>query len=204
MIAHLRGQLIEALPNQLVVDVHGVGYHCLIPLSTYDKLATATGEIKVLTHLHVTERDHTLFGFATSDERDLFRLLINRVSGIGPKLALAVLSGMAVPDFKDNVIRNDVAALSRISGVGKKTAERIVLELKDKVGIVDTWQAARGGGSLAPDPAQVAQTDAVLALISLGYKQSEAQKTVQDLVKKSADPARLTADVLIRDALRAF
>lgn len=200
MIAHLRGHLIEALPNQLIVDVHGVGYQCHVPLSTYDKLAGATGEVKVLTHVHITERDHTLFGFATGEERDLFRLLINRVSGIGPKMALAVLSGMSVSDFKDSVIRNDLAALSRISGVGKKTAERIVLELKDKVGIVDTWQAASTRG-LAPDATQTAQTDAILALIALGFKQNEAQKTVQDLVKKAGGEG-ITADRLIRDALR--
>ncbi|HSJ03935.1 MAG: Holliday junction branch migration protein RuvA [Verrucomicrobium sp.] len=206
MIAHLRGHLVEALPNQLIVDVNGVGYQCLVPLSTYDKLAGSQGEVRVLTHLNITERDHTLFGFATHEERDLFRLLINRVSGIGPKMALAVLSGMAVSDFKDNVIRNDIAALSRISGVGKKTAERIVLELKDKVGIVDTWQAAKStSGSLAPDPTQAAQTDAVLALIALGYKQADAQKTVQDLVKKAGgDPGKVTADKLIREALRSF
>ena len=202
MISHLRGQIVESLPNQLVVEVQGVGYKCLVPLSTYDKLAGITGEVKILTHLHVTERDHTLFGFATGEERDLFRLLMDRVSGIGPKLALAVLSGTSVADFKDNVIRGDVAALSRISGVGRKTAERIVLELKDKVGIVDTWQAAKGGAA-ANDPSAAAQTDAVLALIALGYKQNEAQKVVGDLVKKSAGE-KITADRLIRDALRGL
>lgn len=205
MIAFVRGPIVEALPNQITLDVHGVGYHCFVPLSTYDKVAGSSGEVKLLTHLHITDRDHTLFGFATKDERDLFRLLMDRVSGIGPKLALAVLSGMPVNDFKDNVIRGDVAALGKISGVGKKTAERIVLELKDKVGITTTWQAAKGDGSLISDPAQLAQTDAVLALISLGFKQAEAQKTVQDLVKKAgADATKLTADVLIRDALRAM
>ncbi|MCE9519280.1 MAG: Holliday junction branch migration protein RuvA [Verrucomicrobia bacterium] len=200
MISYLRGQLVESLPNQLIVDVHGVGYKCLVPLSTYDKLAGNPGEVTLLTHLHITERDHTLFGFATNEERDLFKLLMDRVSGIGPKLALAVLSGTSVSDFKDNVIRGDVAALSRISGVGKKTAERIVLELKDKVGIVDTWQAAKGGAG-ANDPSVAAQTDAMLALIALGYKQSEAQKVVGDLVKKSGAET-ITADRLIRDALR--
>lgn len=207
MISHLRGQLVESLPNQFIVECHGVGYACLIPLSTYDKLAGTTGEVRLLTHLNVTEREHTLYGFATKEERDLFRLLIDRVSGIGPKMALSVLSGMSVPDFKDNVIRGDIAALSRISGVGKKTAERIVLELKDKVGIVDTWQAAAKGtaGSLAPDPNQAAQTDAILALIALGYKQAEAQKTVQDLVKKAGkEGAEVTADRLIREALRGI
>jgi len=204
MIAYVRGPIVEALPNQITVDVQGVGYKCLVPLSTYDKLAGSTGEIKLLTHLHITERDHTLFGFATDEERNLFKLLMDRVSGIGPKLALAVLSGTSVADFKDNVIRGDIAALSRISGVGKKTAERIVLELKDKVGIVETWQAAKGGAG-AHDPAQAAQTDAVLALIALGYKQNEALKTVQDLVKKAGpDGGKMSADQLIRDALRSL
>ncbi len=205
MISFLRGQLVEALPNQLVIDCHGVGYRCYVPLTTYDKLAGTMGEVKILTHYHVTEQNHTLYGFATSEERDLFKLLIDRVSGIGPKMALAVLSGMPVPQFKDNVIRNDIAALSKISGVGKKTAERIVLELKDKVGIVSTWQAAQSTTSLVPDPTQTIQTDAVLALIALGFKQTDAQKTVQDLVKKAgADAANITVDKLIRDALRGM
>jgi holliday junction DNA helicase RuvA len=199
MIAYVRGPIVEALPNQITVDVHGVGYKCLVPLSTYDKLAGSTGEVKLLTHLHVTERDHSLFGFATGEERDLFKLLMDRVSGIGPKLALAVLSGMSVSDFKDNVIRGDVTALSRISGVGKKTAERIVLELKDKVGIVDTWQAAKGGAA-AGDPTAAAQTDAVLALIALGFKQSEALKAVQNAARHA--PGEGSADRLVRDALR--
>ena len=199
MIAYVRGPIVEALPNQMTIDVHGVGYKCLVPLSTYDKLAGSTGEVKLLTHLHITERDHVLFGFATGEERDLFKLLMDRVSGIGPKLALAVLSGSSVNDFKDNVIRSDVAALSRISGVGKKTAERIVLELKDKVGIVDTWQAAKGGAN-ANDPSAVAQTDAVLALIALGFKQGDAHKAVQDAAKRAPDG--ITTDKLIREALR--
>ena len=199
MIAYLRGQLVDALPGQLTIDVHGVGYKCLVPLSTYDKLAGSTGEVRLLTHLHITDHDHTLFGFSSSDERDLFKLLMDRVSGVGPKLALAVLSGMSVTDFKDNVIRSDVAALSRISGVGKKTAERIVLELKDKVGIVDTWQAAKGSAH-ANDPAAAAQTDAVLALIALGFKQADAHKAVQDAAKRSTDGIK--SDKLIREALR--
>ena len=202
MIAHLRGHLVEALPNQLIVDVNGVGYQCLVPLSTYDKLAGSQGEVRVLTHLNITERDHTLFGFATHEERDLFRLLINRVSGIGPKMALAVLSGMAVSDFKDNVIRNDIAALSRISGVGKKTAERIVLELKDKVGVVGAWQEAKATAS--SDPSKTAQNDAVLALIALGFKQSEAQKAVQLQLKQPGLDGPPSVDKLVREALRAL
>ncbi len=204
MIAFVRGKLAESLPNQVTVDVNGVGYHAFIPLSTFDRLPQPGDEVRLLTHYHVTDRDHTLFGFLTSEERDLFRLLIDRVSGIGPKLALAVLSGMPVTDFKDAVIRSDIAALSRMKGVGKKTAERIVLELQDKVGVVETWQAARSAKA-DHDPSRQAQTDAVLALIALGFKQTEAQKAITELVKQPGfDPAVTTPDKLIRDSLRVL
>ncbi len=202
MIAFLRGRLAESLPNQAIVDVNGVGYHVLIPLSTYDKLPQQGAEVKLLTHYHVTDRDHTLYGFITSDERDLFRLLIDRVSGIGPKMGLAVLSGLPVAAFKDAVIREDVAALSRISGVGKKTAERIVLELKDKVGVVGAWQEAKATAS--SDPAKTAQNDAVLALIALGFKQGEAQKAVQLQLKQPGLDGQPSVDKLVREALRAL
>lgn len=201
MIAFLRGRLAESLPNQAIVDVNGVGYHVLIPLSTYDRLPQQGAEVKLLTHYHVTDRDHTLYGFLTGEERDLFRLLIDRVSGIGPKMGLAVLSGLPVAAFKDSVIREDVAALARISGVGKKTAERIVLELKDKVGVVGAWQEAKTTAS--NDPARAVQNDAVLALIALGYKQGEAQKAVQQLLKQPGLEAT-SVDKLVRDALRAL
>jgi len=126
---------------------------------------------------------------------------MDRVSGIGPKMALSVLSGMPVPAFKDAVIRNDTAALARIKGVGKKTAERIVLELKDKVGVVDAWQAARVARG-TQDPKQEAMSDAVLALIALGFKQGEAQKAVNEVVKEPGfDPGK-GADRIIREALR--
>jgi Holliday junction DNA helicase RuvA len=203
MIAFVRGILADSLPNQVTVDVNGVGYQAYIPLSTFDKLPHPGSEVKLLTHYHVTERDHVLYGFLTMDERDLFRLLIDRVSGIGPKLALAVLSGMPVADFKDAVIRSDLAALSRMKGVGKKTAERIVLELQDKVGVVQTWQDSRSAHA-EHDSSRQSQTDAVLGLIALGFKQSEAQKAVTELVKsKGSDPA-LTADRLIRESLRVL
>lgn len=200
MIAFLRGSLVEALPHRVALDVHGVGYSVLVPLTTFDRLPPIGAEVRLLTHYHVTERDHTLFGFMTSEERDLFRLLMDRVSGIGPKMALSVLSGMPVAAFKDAVIQGDVKALARIKGVGGKTAERIVLELKDKVGVVDAWQASRTAKG-AHDPKQEAQTDAVLGLIALGYKQGEATKIVNELSKR---PELDTADKLIREALRSM
>ena len=203
MIAYLKGILAEALPHQATVDVHGVGYLTHIPLTTFDRLPQPGAEVSLLTHYHVTEQDHKLFGFLTEDERDLFRLLMGRVSGVGPKMALSVLSGMPVAAFKDAVIQGDVKALARIKGVGGKTAERIVLELKDKVGVVDAWQASRSAKT-SHDPVREAQSDAVLGLISLGYKQSEAQKAVNEITKQSGfDPAS-SADKIIREALRSM
>src|SRR5262249_30539734 len=129
MITFLDGKLVSALPTQAIVDVTGVGYEVYIPLSSYDKLPAIGQPVRILTHLAVREDAHVLYGFMTPAERDLFRLLVNNVSGIGPKLALAVLSGMSVTSFKAAVVSADVTGISKISGIGKKTAERIVLEL---------------------------------------------------------------------------
>jgi len=179
MITFLEGKLVSALPTQATVDVNGVGYEVFIPLSSYDKLPTVGQPIRILTHLAVREDAHILYGFMTVPERDLFRLLVNNVSGIGPKLALAVLSGMSVSNFKTAVVNSDIAAISKISGLGKKTAERIVLELKDKLGVAAAWQAATA--AYAPTPEQEQANEAVLALIALGYKLVDAHKAVRDL-----------------------
>ena len=198
MITFLAGKLVAALPTQAVVDVGGVGYEVLIPLSSYDRLPAIGQAVQVLTHLHVREDAHLLYGFMTVAERDLFRLLVNNVSGIGPKLALAVLSGMSVGNFKAAVVNGDVASLSKISGLGKKTAERIVLELKDKVGVAAAWEAA--SAAHAPSPQEEQANEAVLALIALGYKQVDAHKTVRDLQEKQ--PEVKTAEELVKLALK--
>jgi Holliday junction DNA helicase RuvA len=179
MITFLDGKLVSALPTQATVDVNGIGYEVFIPLSSYDKLPAVGQSIRILTHLTVREDAHILYGFMTVPERDLFRLLVNNVSGIGPKLALAVLSGMSVTNFKTAVVNSDIAAISKISGLGKKTAERIVLELKDKLGVAAAWEAATAAH--APTPEQEQANEAVLALIALGYKQVDAHKAVRDL-----------------------
>ena len=179
MITFLDGKLVSALPTLATVDVNGVGYEVFIPLSSYDKLPTVGQPIRILTHLAVREDAHILYGFMTVPERDLFRLLVNNVSGIGPKLALAVLSGMSVSNFKTAVVNSDIAAISKISGLGKKTAERIVLELKDKLGVAAAWEAATA--AYAPTPEQEQANEAVLALIALGYKLVDAHKAVRDL-----------------------
>lgn len=197
MITFLEGRLTNALPTQAIVDVNGIGYEVLIPLSSYDKLPVVGQSIRILTHLAVREDAHILYGFMTAAERDLFRLLVNNVSGIGPKLALAVLSGMSVANFKAAVVNSDVAALSKISGVGKKTAERMVLELKDKVGVAAAWEAATAAH--APTPEQEQANEAVLALIALGYKQTDAHKAVHDLQQKNEAKS---AEELVKLALK--
>ena len=198
MITFLQGVLAESLPTQIVVDVGGVGYQVFIPLSSYDRLPKPGAPVRVLTHLQVREDAHVLYGFMTVPERDLFRLLVNNVSGVGPKLALALLSGMPVARFKEAVVGNDIAALSKVSGVGKKTAERVVLELRDKLGVAATWEAASSAN--APGPEEIAVSDAVLALISLGYKQVEAHKAVRQTYQTGGEPPK--AEDLVRMALK--
>ncbi|QJE99295.1 Holliday junction branch migration protein RuvA [Luteolibacter luteus] len=198
MIARLRGKVLEAYPNRLVVDVGGVGYEVHVPLSTFDRIHAAEGvSVDLRTHLNVSPRDmvHTLYGFATEEERDIFLLLIDRVSGVGPSVALAVLNGMPAGRFKACVVGGEIAELSKIKGLGKKTAERIVLELKDKVGVADTWQEV-ASGQIAP-----ATADAELALMALGYKQVEARKAVRKVLDEQ--PAATTEE-LIRGALRSL
>lgn len=202
MIAFIEGTLVEALPTQVTVNVHGVGYQALIPLSSFDRLPDVGCAVRLLTHLHVREDAHTLYGFMSEGERDLFRLLLNHVSGVGPKLALAVLSGMSVDMFKSAVVLSDVAAISRIKGVGKKTAERVVLELKDKVGVAAAWEAASKANAPGVDEARI--TDAVLALISLGYKQVEAHKAVKSALDRMDKPKEAETDLLVREALRSL
>lgn len=198
MITYLAGKLAAALPTQAIVDVNGVGYEVLIPLSSYDRLPAVGQPVHILTHLHVREDAQILYGFMSALERDLFRLLVNHVSGIGPKLALAVLSGMSVGNFKSAVVNNDVASLSKISGLGKKTAERIVLELKDKLGVSAVWEAA--SASHAPTEEESQANEAVLALIALGYKQVDAHKTVRDLQERQ--PEIKSAEELVKMALK--
>ncbi|HEX8898421.1 MAG TPA: Holliday junction branch migration protein RuvA [Chthoniobacterales bacterium] len=198
MITFLNGTLTAALPTQAIVDVRGVGYEVFIPLSSYDKLPAPGQAVQILTHLHVREDAQILYGFMTAAERDLFRLLVNHVSGIGPKLALAVLSGMSVDRFKAAVVNADIASLSKISGLGKKTAERIVLELKDKLGVVAAWEAA--SAEHAPTPEQTQANEAVLALIALGYKQIDAHRTVREIQER--EPSVRSAEELVKNALK--
>jgi Holliday junction DNA helicase RuvA len=198
MITFLHGKLQEALPTQAIVDVNGVGYEVLIPLSSYDRLPSPGQEIKILTHLAVREDAHVLYGFMSHAERELFRMLVNNVSGIGPKIAMNVLSGMNVTSFRGAVANGDVKALSQISGVGRKTAERIVVELKDKVGAAGSWEAASAQRGLSPDDQKI--NDAVLALMALGFKQLEAHDGVRKVQTSLGTQA--TVEELVRACLK--
>jgi Holliday junction DNA helicase RuvA len=198
MISFLHGKVIEALPTQVTLDVNGVGYDVLIPLSSFDKLPAPGKDVKLLTHLAVREDAHVLYGFMTSAEREMFRLLINTVSGIGPKIALNVLSGMNVTTLRGAVANGDIKALSQISGVGRKTAERIVVELKDRIGAAGAWEAA--SAERAVSPAEQKAHDAVLALMALGFKQIDAHESVRSAMSLLGEKA--TVEDLVRACLK--
>lgn len=196
MITFLDGILVEKQPTRVVLNVAGVGYDVLIPLSSYDRLPDENAACKLLTHDHVREDAHDLYGFATADERDLFRLLIG-VSGIGPKTAMSVLSGLSVRELRAAIVGNDLKRLSSISGVGKKTAERLVVELKDKFSAGEALEATSGAKDL--NPGEMKLRDAVLALISLGYKQADAQALVKTAA--AALDKRASVEEILRKAL---
>ena len=188
MIVFLDGVLAEKEPTRVVVDVGGVGYEAAIPLSSYDRLPAAGQRVRLLTVPVVREDAHLLFGFMTAEERELF-LLLTSVNGIGPKLGLAVLSGLSVRDLKAAIAAGDVKRLSGISGIGKKTAERLVLEMRDKLGKGEIAAALTAGN--APGPADAKLRDAYLALVSLGYKPADAQRMVKDVAGQIAPDSSL-------------
>ncbi|MFQ3670444.1 MAG: Holliday junction branch migration protein RuvA [Verrucomicrobiia bacterium] len=193
MIAFLRGRLEALLPGRAVVEVGGVGYEVLVPMSTFERLPPPPAEgVKLLTYLQVREDAHLLYGFATSEERDLFALLLTHVSGVGPKLALAFLNGCSPARFREAVATSDLAALAAIKGVGKKTAERVIVELRDKVGVSEAWQQVSG----AAGNSHVGGGDALLALMALGYKQADALKAI------AAAGPRETVEETVREALK--
>lgn len=198
MIAFLQGKMVEALPTHVIIDVGGVGYEALIPLSSFDKLPAVGKDVRLLTHLVIREDAHLLYGFVTAAERELFRMLINTVSGIGPKIALNVLSGISVTAFRGAVANSDIRALSQIPGVGRKTAERMVVELKDKVGLAGALESASAQRTLSPEDQKA--NDAVLALMALGFKQVDAHEAVRKTM--AATPADATIEDIVRSCLK--
>ena len=191
MIGRLKGTLIHKQPPWIVVDVHGVGYELEAPMSTFYDLPEVGREIVLFTHYAQKEDSVSLYGFLRDAERRLFRD-VQKVSGIGAKIALAVLSGVAVDEFARQVQTGDVAAMTRIPGIGKKTAERMVVELRDRV--VDMGSSPLGSPSLPNDP----QSEATIALQQLGYKPAEAVRMAREAVAPGDDAA-----MIIRKALQA-
>ena len=196
MIGRLRGTLISKQPPALLLDVQGVGYEVEAPMSTFYQLPEVGEEAVLHTHLIVREDAHVLCGFASENERSMFRALI-KINGVGAKLALAILSGMSADEFARCIHENDTAGLTRLPGVGKKTAERLIVEMKDRL---SDWQD--NVVSLPTGEAQVqaasGEREAVSALIALGYKPQEASKMVA-----SVDTDNLTSEDIIKAALKA-
>ena len=197
MITFLEGIIEEKEPTHVILNVGGVGYEVVISLSSYDRLPAQGLMVRLLTHDHIREDEHRLFGFMTADERRVFTLLLG-VSGIGPKIALSALSGMTVREIKVAIKDGDVKRLSSISGIGKKTAERMVIELRDKFGAGEILAASATGG--LNTESDVKLRDAVLALISLGYKRNEAQELVLRVVNQP-NMATATVEDIVRKSL---
>lgn len=198
MLRTLEGLLVEKAPARALVERDGLGWELFIPLSTYHALPDLSKTVKLFTHLHVREDALQLFGFSTREERELFELL-QTVSGIGPKLALAILSGANLPDFKDWVIRGNVAALQSISGIGRKTAERLVVELREKLAVSRIGEGARGAPA-GRAPAERLVDDSLNALITLGYTRQAALKAVKKAMDEQGPVENL--EELIRMALK--
>jgi Holliday junction DNA helicase RuvA len=199
MIGWLRGILLEKHPNQAIVDVGGVGYDVSIPVSTYSHLPEAGAEVRLRIHTHVREDALSLYGFLSQDEKALFEKLIS-VTGIGPKMAMAVLSGIPTVDLIANIRRGEVDKLVRIPGVGKKTAERMVLELRDKMPAPSGEEP--GGATGAPAGALTAvEQDVLSALLNLGCARPAAEAAVRKARVAGAPPAGIDFEPLFRRAL---
>jgi Holliday junction DNA helicase RuvA len=195
MIAYLKGILTEKSPTRILVEVHGVGYDVLIPVSSYDRLPKIGEETKVYTHLHVREDAHLLFGFATLEEKELFLLLIS-VSGIGPKSAIGIISSVQPKDFRQAILTENLAMITSLPGVGRKTAQRLVIELKEKIARQFTVESV-SVSTVAPDLTE----EAVMALVSLGYGKNVAEKAVARALREPSERT-LSLQELIKLALR--
>lgn len=198
MIHHVEGTLVEKAPGRVVVELGGFGLELLVTDATLGTIGPGGLRVRLLTHLVVREDGWTLFGFADESERSLFRLLLG-VQGIGPRVALAILSGLAPARLRAAVAEGDLAALTAVAGVGKKTAQRMIVDLRDKVGLVPTGEDVPGGEKVGVVAAPEAD-DAVDALVALGYSRPQARDAVQAARVKSGDDSAVE-DVL-RDALR--
>jgi len=199
VIGRLSGLLVQKQPPELLLDVNGVGYEVSAPMSTFYALPDVGEAVVIHTHMVVREDAQLLYGFATESERALFRILI-KINGVGPKLGITILSGIAAEDFVRCIHDNDAAALVRLPGIGKKTAERLIVELKDKVGTEDeAGESSATPGSIENTTVKSPIGDAVSALISLGYKPNDASRMVRSIETES-----LNTEEIIRQALQGL
>jgi Holliday junction DNA helicase RuvA len=196
MIGRLRGTLLDKQPPWLLLDVQGIGYELQAPMTTFYELPATGGTLTLYTHLAVREDAHQLYGFAKAGDRDLFRHLL-RVNGVGAKLALTILSGMDAGALAGCIQAGDTAALVRLPGVGRKTAERLIVEMRDRLDALSGVTLARPGAPAVHAPATPVE-EAVTALIGLGYKPQEASRMV-----RAIDTAQLSSEEIIRAALQA-
>lgn len=195
MIAFLEGKIDDKQPTRLLLNVGGVGYEILIPLSSYDRLKKVGEHCRIIIYDHIREDQHVLFGFMSEAERKMFTLLLS-ISGVGPKLALSALSGMSVRELKISIVDGDVKRISSISGIGKKMAERIAVELRHKISASEALEAVAGSEGVVDSKL----SDSVMALIALGYKQEVAHKKASAVMAKSIG-MELSVEDIIKQAL---
>lgn len=204
MIVSIEGILVSATPISAVIDVGGIGYEVNIPVTTAERLPQAAKSVKLHTHAVYRDDSQTLYGFSSIEDRDFFRLMIEKVSGVGPKVALSIMSKLALPVLRSAILNGDVGLLAKSPGIGKKTAERLVVELRDKLGPAGRGSAAdatAGAGGVPPDGDSPGgrQRDAVSALTTLGYKVADADKAVRAAALKLGADA--STEQLIKVAL---
>jgi Holliday junction DNA helicase RuvA len=190
MIAYLKGTIFQKRPHQVIIDINGVGYCAAIPLTTYFKLGEVGQPAELLIHTHLTDNALSLFGFMTEDERDLFLKLIG-ISGIGPKLAMNILSGIEAAELEDAIKKSDVGRISMIPGIGKKTALRITMELQDKIEKKEKLLAVKGSQE---------KEDLISALLNLGFRRKEVERVVDDTLRHHSEEAGF--EKLLRECLK--
>ena len=197
MYRYISGTLAEKSPTSVTIDVHGVGYQLLIPLSTHHRLPAIGAHVKLLTHFVVREDVQQLYGFYTEEEIELFRMLIS-VSNIGPKMAMTILSGIGIRELKQAIVDGAVPALAAISGIGRKTAERVIVELREKIILDDSYT----GIHKKPGIHETLVEDSLQALVALGYKKHDAKAAIQKVLSMHAHGEKVKVEELIRQSLK--
>lgn len=201
MFDYFKGTLRTKTPVRIVVDLNGVGYELTIPLSTFQALPEIGSDVTILSYFHVNENSQQLIGFLTEQERTLFKLLI-AITGVGPKMALSVLSGIGVGQFRDAVIAGNIETLTGISGVGRKTAERLIVELREKIVLLQGEEAVTADKKSSSGKKALLEEDSISALVVLGYKRQEAGQAVRKVFEASGKSKNLAVEDIIRESFK--